>query len=148
MSYCPTCFFPRKRQYADFSAKSDHFIPVADCLCPFKEFIDELLRTAAPPQIPCDRASDCGLRQCIVLRQFHRNVRLLQHRLLLWLRISFRKVKKMVGESGFEPPTLSLSEKCSNQLSYSPILKSRCFLVELEGLEPSTFYMRSRRSTN
>ena len=69
----------------------------------------------------------------------------------------------MVGLIGLEPMTPALSRRCSNQLSYRP----GCFpkfrllsgvtpeardefwkMVEVNGFEPLTFCLQSRRSTN
>ena len=67
---------------------------------------------------------------------------------------------KMVGLMGLEPMTPALSGRCSNQLSYRP----NCFsgrllwvlprnsrrilkMVEVNGFEPLTFCLPSRRST-
>ena len=52
----------------------------------------------------------------------------------------------MVGLTGLEPVTPALSRRCSNQLSYRPAVKFR--LVEVTGIEPMTFCLQSRRSTN
>ncbi len=49
----------------------------------------------------------------------------------------------LVGMSGLEPPTPTLSGWCSNLLSYIPLL-----LVEISGLEPLTLCLQSRCSTN
>jgi hypothetical protein len=69
----------------------------------------------------------------------------------------------MVGLIGLEPMTPALSRRCSNQLSYRPEggLAARNFkfeisnlklrrrrLVEVNGFEPLTFCLQSRRSTN
>ena len=55
------------------------------------------------------------------------------------LRLCFR----LVGLSGLEPPTPTLSGWCSNLLSYNPI-----WVVEIHGFEPRTSWMQIRRSTN
>lgn len=65
---------------------------------------------------------------------------------------------KMVGLIGLEPMTPALSRRCSNQLSYRPggkfAVRSdlRSFqttrVVEVNGFEPLTFCLQSRRSTN
>ena len=63
---------------------------------------------------------------------------------------------EVVGVTGLEPVTLRLSSACSNQLSYTPILKSQiCHfrfnipkLVELRRLELLTYSLQSYRSTN
>ena len=52
------------------------------------------------------------------------------------------KRKKVVGQSGLEPPTSRLSVVCSSQLSYWPVL------VEVTGLEPVTPCLQSRCSTS
>ena len=66
--------------------------------------------------------------------------------------ISFRK---MVGQSGLEPPTSRLSVVCSSQLSYWPIFfrspgalasPYSPFLVEISGFEPLTSCLQGRRS--
>ena len=86
----------------------------------------------------------------------------------------------MVGLIGLEPMTPALSRRCSNQLSYRPLLRLsfegqalaelavvgvvanyglpfvalRSFsedgrrMVEVNGFEPLTFCLQSRRSTN
>ena len=54
-------------------------------------------------------------------------------------------VDKMVGVSGVEPETSSLSETRSNQLSYTPDTVGG--LVELRGLEPLTLCLQSRCSS-
>lgn len=54
---------------------------------------------------------------------------------------SFKR-KKVVGQSGLEPPTSRLSVVCSSQLSYWPVL------VEVTGLEPVTPCLQSRCSTS
>ena len=73
----------------------------------------------------------------------------------------------MVGLIGLEPMTPALSRRCSNQLSYRPVAlrrgRVRLFLafwakegvrdaraevVEVNGFEPLTFCLQSRRSTN
>lgn len=128
-------FLLRKLEYADFIAKRHQLVLVVDFPRLFGEFGNELLRATPPLQLFLHFATDGCPSEGMVLRQLHLDVRLFQHRTFLF--------RFMVGESGFEPPTLSLSEKCSNQLSYSPILN----LVELAGLEPATFYMRSRCSS-
>ena len=51
----------------------------------------------------------------------------------------------MVGSSGLEPPTSRLSGVCSNRLSYKPETKA---MVEINGIEPLTSCVQSRRSTN
>ena len=63
------------------------------------------------------------------------------------------RVEFLVGMSGLEPPTPTLSGWCSNQLSYIPLLV--CFfdftsvnlLVEIVGLEPTTSCVQGRRSS-
>ena len=59
------------------------------------------------------------------------------------------RVACMVGVTGVGPVTSSLSGTRSNQLSYTPssVLSSPS-LVEAVGLEPATFGLQSRRSTN
>ena len=52
---------------------------------------------------------------------------------------------KMVGVSGFEPETSSLSGTRSNQLSYTP--NSSISLVEPKGFEPLTSCLQSRCSS-
>ena len=52
------------------------------------------------------------------------------------------RVFLLVGLSGLEPPTTALSERCSNQLSYSPKL-----VVESSGLEPLAYCVQGSRST-
>ena len=55
----------------------------------------------------------------------------------------------MVGVTGVEPVTLRLSSACSNQLSYTPTLKSKITkLVELRRFELLTYSLQSYRSTN
>ena len=55
----------------------------------------------------------------------------------------------MVGVTGIEPVTSSLSGTRSNQLSYTPILATRAFqLVEATGLEPVTPSLQSLCSPN
>ena len=55
----------------------------------------------------------------------------------------------MVGVTGVGPVTSSLSGTRSNQLSYTPSsVLSSPNLVEAVGLEPATFGLQSRRSTN
>ena len=65
----------------------------------------------------------------------------------------------VVGVTGVEPVTLRLSSACSNQLSYTPILRwehtlhdaecnSSPKLVELRRLELLTYSLQSYRSTN
>ena len=69
---------------------------------------------------------------------------------------------QMVGVLGFEPRTSSLSGTRSNQLSYTPgrgasysflqvnpvpVPTYRGILVELKGLEPLTFCLQSRCSS-
>ena len=67
---------------------------------------------------------------------------------------------EMVGVLGFEPRTSSLSGTRSNQLSYTPILPQLpneaspstaaplpIHMVELKGLEPLTFCLQSRCSS-
>ena len=66
----------------------------------------------------------------------------------------------MVGLTGLEPVTPRLSSVCSNQLSYRPlwipwlvwsVSRSRdesWKMVEVNGFEPLTFCLQSRRSTN
>jgi hypothetical protein len=78
--------------------------------------------------------------------------------------------RKMVGLIGLEPMTPALSRRCSNQLSYRPsgllMVESRWLMVEeflsinyqlftinfrvveVNGFEPLTFCLQSRRSTN
>ena len=51
----------------------------------------------------------------------------------------------LVGMSGLEPPTPTLSGWCSNLLSYIPLYY---IVVEISGLEPLTSCLQSRRSTN
>ena len=68
---------------------------------------------------------------------------------------------KMVGLIGLEPMTPALSRRCSNQLSYRPVWipwgAFSCYqkieaiswkMVEVNGFEPLTFCLQSRRSTN
>ena len=66
----------------------------------------------------------------------------------LTLRVKFRKTGKykMVGQAGLEPATPRLSSVCSNQLSYRPFILVK--MVEVTGVEPMTFCLQSRRSTN
>jgi hypothetical protein len=68
----------------------------------------------------------------------------------------------MVGLTGLEPVTPRLSSVCSNQLSYRPgWIPSAALrfpkqvsgttapeMVEVNGFEPLTFCLQSRRSTN
>ena len=72
----------------------------------------------------------------------------------------------MVGVTGLEPVTLRLSSACSNQLSYTPAVRSALYggqalaglpavarsserrLVELRRLELLTYSLQSYRSTN
>jgi hypothetical protein len=78
--------------------------------------------------------------------------------------------RRMVGLIGLEPMTPALSRRCSNQLSYRPrgllIVESLLLMVEeflsinyqlftinfrvveVNGFEPLTFCLQSRRSTN
>ena len=56
------------------------------------------------------------------------------------------KELKMVGVSGVEPETSSLSGTRSNQLSYTPEVRPR-ILVELRGFEPLTPCLQSRCSS-
>jgi hypothetical protein len=60
---------------------------------------------------------------------------------------------QMVGVTGVEPVTLRLSSACSNQLSYTPVLKFKISdlkfkLVELRRFELLTYSLQSYRSTN
>ena len=60
----------------------------------------------------------------------------------------------MVGVPGLEPGTPSLSEKCSNQLSYTPIeieVYRENFSKKMErvmGLEPTTVCLEGRDSSH
>ena len=65
--------------------------------------------------------------------------------------------RKMVGQSGLEPPTSRLSVVCSSQLSYWPVSwwSVFCFsmltshqenMVEISGIEPLTSCLQGRRS--
>ena len=77
------------------------------------------------------------------------------------LQVALRRVRhpRVVGVTGVEPVTLRLSSACSNQLSYTPILRSEYALhdaecnsspklVELRRLELLTYSLQSYRSTN
>lgn len=56
----------------------------------------------------------------------------------------------MVGVKGFELLTPRSQSECSTRLSYTPIVIVRYILdvVESDGVEPTTFCLQSRRSTN
>ena len=71
--------------------------------------------------------------------------RVIRRKISLWklsLPSFFLERKKVVGQSGLEPPTSRLSVVCSSQLSYWPVL------VEVTGLEPVTPCLQSRCSTS
>ena len=63
----------------------------------------------------------------------------------------------LVGLSGLEPPTPTLSGWCSNRLSYNPIyikktlllpvIITKALMVEIVGLEPTTSCVQGRRSS-
>ena len=81
-------------------------------------------------------------------------------------RLAVAKHLLVVGMSGLEPPTPTLSGWCSNRLSYIPLFVCpyeecdikeikeifyehhiRSLVVEIVGLEPTTFCVQGRRSS-